>query len=189
MFRKLCLAVIGWLALAGVALAAVNINTATKEQLDSLKGIGPTKAQAIVDYRAKNGPFKSVDDLEKVPGIGPATMKDIRSQLTVTGATVIEQKKDAPAPATKPAAEPKREPAKADAKAEKKAEEKKAAPVKADEKKAAPAKAEDKKAAPAKADDKKAAPAKAEPARTEPAKTEPRKDPAPKKDDGKAEKK
>jgi len=182
MFRKLCLAVIGWLALVGVALAAVNINTATKEQLDSLKGIGPTKAQAIVDYRAKNGPFKSVDDLEKVPGVGPATMKDIRGQLTVTGATVIEQKKDAPAtkPATKAAAEPKREPAKVDAKAEKKA-----APVKADEKKAAPAKADEKKAAPAKADERKAAPAKAEPGK-DPA---PGKDAAPKKDEGKTERK
>ena len=55
-----------WLAMMGVAFAQININTATKDQLESLKGIGPGKAQAIIDYRTKNGPFKTVDDLEKV---------------------------------------------------------------------------------------------------------------------------
>jgi competence protein ComEA len=48
----------------------VNINTATKDELDKIPGVGPVRAQAIVDYRAKNGPFKSADDLKKVDGIG-----------------------------------------------------------------------------------------------------------------------
>lgn len=77
MTRKLVLAIAGWLLFAGIAFAQININTATTDELDSLKGIGPTKAKAIIDYRKKNGPFKSVDDLENVPGIGPATLKDI----------------------------------------------------------------------------------------------------------------
>jgi competence protein ComEA len=86
-----------WFAIYGIALAAVNINTATKEELVTLKGIGPTRAQEIIDYRTKNGPFKTVDDLEKVKGIGPGTMKQIKSQITVTGKTTIEK----PAASTK----------------------------------------------------------------------------------------
>lgn len=131
--RKLLLVVAMWLAMVGAAFAAVNINTATKEQLDGLKGIGPAKAQAIIDYRTKNGPFKTVDDLEKVPGIGPATMKEIRNDIAVTGGTT-------PAKAAK--AE------KADKAAAKKAEAKQPAKVddkgKGDAKKADKAKKEEK---------------------------------------------
>src|SRR5262245_51915910 len=89
--KKLLLAWVIWLAIYGIAIAAVNINTATKEELTSLKGIGEKRAQDIIDYRTKNGPFKSVDDLEKVPGIGPGTMKQIRSELTTTGKTMIDK--------------------------------------------------------------------------------------------------
>jgi competence protein ComEA len=100
--KKLLLALALWLAFAGAAFAAVNINTATKEELISLKGIGEKKAQAIIDYRKKHGDFKTVDDLEKVDGIGPGTMKQLRSQLSVTGKTTVE-KSDAKAKAAAPA--------------------------------------------------------------------------------------
>jgi competence protein ComEA len=72
----------------------VNINTATKEELTSLKGIGDKRAQEIIDYRKKNGEFKSVDDLEKVPGIGPGIMKQIRSQVSTSGKTTVEKASD-----------------------------------------------------------------------------------------------
>ena len=68
--NRLILALVMCLVLAGVAAAAVNINTASKEELTSLKGVGDKRAQEIIDYRKKNGDFKSVDDLEKVPGVG-----------------------------------------------------------------------------------------------------------------------
>jgi competence protein ComEA len=92
--RKLLLVFAMWLALSGLAMAAVNINTATKEELTSLKGVGEKRAQDIIDYRTKNGNFKSVDDLEKVPGIGPGLMKQIRPQVTTTGKTVVDQPAD-----------------------------------------------------------------------------------------------
>jgi competence protein ComEA len=89
--KTLLLALVMWFGIYGVAMAAVNINTATKEELTSLKGIGEKRAQDIIDYRTKNGPFKSVDDLQKVPGIGPGAMKQIRPELTTTGKTVIDK--------------------------------------------------------------------------------------------------
>lgn len=92
--KKLILALFMCLVLAGTASAIVNINTATKEELTSLKGIGDKRAQEIIDYRKKNGDFKSVDDLEKVPGIGPGIMKQIRSQVSTSGKTTVEKASD-----------------------------------------------------------------------------------------------
>ncbi len=68
--NRLMLLVIGFFMASLSALAAVNVNTATQEQLESLNGIGPAKAKAIIDYRQKNGGFKTLEDLDKVPGIG-----------------------------------------------------------------------------------------------------------------------
>jgi competence protein ComEA len=61
----------------------VNINTASADQLQTLPGIGATKANAIVEYRTQNGPFTSIDQLDNVPGIGPATMNTLRSLVTI----------------------------------------------------------------------------------------------------------
>jgi competence protein ComEA len=108
--------------------AAVNVNTATQEQLESLNGIGPAKAKAIIEYRQKNGSFKTVDELEKVPGIGKGILGKIRNDVTLSGesSVKVEAKPTAkkaesgkPAPAATAAQTPKAEAA-GDVNAEKK---------------------------------------------------------------------
>jgi len=61
----------------------VNINTASLEELDALPGIGPTKAQAIIDYRNENGRFNSIEDIQKVKGIKEAEFSKIRDHIRV----------------------------------------------------------------------------------------------------------
>ena len=60
----------------------VNINTASASELDSLPGIGTTYAQRIIDYREANGGFKSIEEIENVKGIGPATFAKMKDQIT-----------------------------------------------------------------------------------------------------------
>jgi competence protein ComEA len=61
----------------------VNINVADKENLDSLPGIGPSKADAIIAYREENGFFQTIDELVKVPGIGEKTLDSLREHITI----------------------------------------------------------------------------------------------------------
>lgn len=69
----------------GTAFAAelININTADATLLDTLPGVGQTKAAAIVDYRTKNGPFATTADIQKVSGIGPVTFANMEKLITV----------------------------------------------------------------------------------------------------------
>ena len=61
----------------------IDLNTATLEQLITLPGIGPVKAQAIVDYREGTGQFQSIEEVTEVRGIGPATYEGIRDLIRV----------------------------------------------------------------------------------------------------------
>lgn len=76
--KKLILAVV-FLFLVGIpaawAAGPVNVNTATVEELAELTNIGPAKAAAIVSYREENGPFRSLQELTRVSGIGERTIE------------------------------------------------------------------------------------------------------------------
>ena len=63
--------------------APVDVNSATVDQLETLPGIGPTLGAAIVQERERNGPFRSVDDLNRVPGIGDGRLSQLRDLVTV----------------------------------------------------------------------------------------------------------
>jgi competence protein ComEA len=75
----------------------VNINTADAQTIaDSLGGIGLKKAQAIVDYRDKNGAFKTIEDLSQVSGIGAKTIEKNKADILLIDSTII------PAPSNQP---------------------------------------------------------------------------------------
>jgi competence protein ComEA len=99
--KKMLLAFVLFFAFVSGAFAAINLNTATQAELDGVSGIGPVKAKAILDYRKKNGAFKSVDDLNNVPGFGEKTVAKVKSAFTVGNAAPA--KKAANADAKKPA--------------------------------------------------------------------------------------
>lgn len=122
--KKLLLILLACFAFSTAAFAGqVNLNSANEVELEALKGVGPVKAKAIVDYRAKNGPFKSVDDLEMVPGFGKKTVDKLRADLTVNGGAAPSKAEGK----AKPEAKKDAAPAKADDKAARKDDSKKAA--------------------------------------------------------------
>ena len=63
--------------------ALININTATPEELQSLSGVGETRAKAIIEYREKNGKFQTIEDIKNVSGIGDSTFENIQNDITV----------------------------------------------------------------------------------------------------------
>jgi competence protein ComEA len=65
------------------ATAQVNINSGDLTALETLDGVGEVIGQAIIDYREKNGPFKTIDEIQNVSGIGPVTFANIKSDITV----------------------------------------------------------------------------------------------------------
>jgi competence protein ComEA len=93
------LALFGVAALAAAAQGAVNLNTASAEQLALLPRVGATIAERIVAFRDANGPFKAVEELMLVEGVGERTFELMRPYVAVSGETTLAEKVSAQSPA------------------------------------------------------------------------------------------
>jgi competence protein ComEA len=91
----LCI-VMGFAATSQGQGKTVNINTASVEQLTLLPRVGAVVAQRIVEFRDKNGRFKSLEDLMLVQGIGEKTFELIRPHISLSGETTLSEKIDPP---------------------------------------------------------------------------------------------
>jgi len=86
------LLIAGFMALTAWASGPVNINTASAEEIaDSLKGVGQSKAQLIVQYRAENGAFTHVDELVNVKGIGISTVDKNRGLILLSDSEPVSE--------------------------------------------------------------------------------------------------
>lgn len=84
MMRKILLTGAMLLAMGGAVAGPVNINTADAKQLaKELTGVGPSRAAAIVQYRTEKGPYKSPEDIKKVPGVGEVVYRENATNIKV----------------------------------------------------------------------------------------------------------
>jgi competence protein ComEA len=74
-----------------VSTAVVNVNTASASEFEALPGVGPKLAARIVEYRQKNGPFKKVEDLMNVRGLGEKNFLKLKAQLTLGSAKAADR--------------------------------------------------------------------------------------------------
>lgn len=69
----------------------ININSANAEQLEMLPRIGTKTAQSIIEYRTQNGPFKKIEDITNVKGIGEKTLEELKSYIILEGSTTLKK--------------------------------------------------------------------------------------------------
>jgi competence protein ComEA len=93
--KKIFLVFLALFVFSVPVFAGVDINTATQSDLEGLKGIGPAKAKAIIEYRNKIGSFKSVEELAGVSGIGAGTVRQLGDKITVQNVTANEEMAEA----------------------------------------------------------------------------------------------
>lgn len=91
--KKLFLILVIFFGLNLSASAGVDINTANQTELESVKGLGPVKAKAIIEYREKHGVFRSISDLVNVRGIGAGTLRQLGDQVSVQEETASSENK------------------------------------------------------------------------------------------------
>lgn len=90
--RKIFLILVVFFGFNLSVLAGVDINTANQADLESVKGLGPVKAKAIIEYRNEHGMFKSVEELANVKGIGVGTLKQLGDQVSVQEENILTEK-------------------------------------------------------------------------------------------------
>lgn len=100
LFGLLCFLVVGFPTMSAAQERVVNINAASVEQLTLLPRVGAVVAQRIVDFRDKNGRFKSLEDLMLVQGVGEKTFELIRPHISITGETTLTEKVKPPKSST-----------------------------------------------------------------------------------------
>jgi competence protein ComEA len=94
--KKLLIALFATFCVANAIAAPVNINTADAKTIsESISGIGQKKAEAIVKYRTEVGPFKTVEELANVSGIGEKTVQKIKNDILLSDSEAATSKKDA----------------------------------------------------------------------------------------------
>ena len=83
-------------ATAASTAGVVNINTATADQLQLLPRVGPALATRIIEFRETSGPFRSVDEIIAVKGIGDSSFKKLEPYIVTSGATTLSEKVESP---------------------------------------------------------------------------------------------
>jgi competence protein ComEA len=92
--KRLLFSILASFFMISTVFATININTASESELETLNGIGPTRAKDIVNYRKQHGAFKSTEELKNVPGIGEAVYLKVKQDVATSGMNIPPAKKE-----------------------------------------------------------------------------------------------